>query len=187
MTTALVLIDIQMGFKSPIWGARNNPEAEDNAAKLLEAWRAKAMAVCHVCHVSVEPGSPLGPATGGTEFMPQVVPMAGEPIFEKSVNSAFIGTDLEAHLRAEGVTDLVICGLTTPHCVSTTSRMAANLGFNVTLAHDACAAFEANANASWSGEAPKLTPQQIHDSAVSHLHGEFVTAKTTSDILADRT
>ena len=187
MTTALVLIDIQMGFKSPIWGARNNPEAEGNAAKLLEAWRAKGMASCHVRHVSVEPGSPLGPETGGTEVMPQVSPKDSEPIFEKSVNSAFIGTDLEAHLRAQCVTDLVICGLTTPHCVSTTSRMGANLGFNVTLAHDACAAFEANANANWSGEAPKLTPQQIHDSAVSHLHGEFVTARSTSDILADRT
>ena len=187
MTTALVLIDIQMGFKSPIWGARNNPAAEDNAAKLLEAWRAKGMDVCHVRHVSVEPGSPLGPETGGTEFMPQVTPKDGEPVFEKSVNSVFIGTDLEAHLHAQGVMDLLICGLTTPHCVSTSSRMGANLGFYVTLAHDACAAFEANANASWSDEASELTPQQIHDTAVSHLHGEFVTAKATSDILANLT
>jgi nicotinamidase-related amidase len=183
MTAALILIDIQMGFKSPIWGARNNPTAEDNAAKLLTAWRAKAWPICHVKHVSVEPGSPLGPEAGGTEFMPQVMPESGEPIFEKSVNSAFIGTTLESHLRSEAIETLVICGLTTPHCVSTTSRMAANTGFSVTLAHDACAAFEANANSDWSDAAPALTAQQIHDTAISHLHGEFVTAASTAQIL----
>lgn len=183
MATALVLIDIQTGFSSHVWGARNNPDAEDNAATLLAAWRAKGDLACHIRHVSTEPGSPLGPDTGGTEFLPQVAPQGGEPVFEKSVNSAFIGTDLEAHLRENQVTDLVICGLTTPHCVSTTSRMAANLGFTVTLAHDACAAFAANANASWSPDAPELTPQQIHDSAISQLHGEFVTARSVADIL----
>lgn len=187
MTAALVLIDIQTGFSSPIWGARNNPDAEDNAATLLEAWRAAGDPICHIRHISTEPGSPLGPDTGGTEFLPQVAPRDGEPVFEKSVNSGFIGTDLEQHIRDNGVTDLVICGLTTPHCVSTTSRMGANLGFNVTLAHDACAAFAANANAGWSSEAEELSPQQIHDSAVSHLHSEFVTAMTVSDILKART
>ncbi|WP_370228595.1 cysteine hydrolase family protein [Cognatishimia sp.] len=185
MSTALLLIDIQMGFQNPVWGARNNPAAEDNAADLLAAWRTQDWPVCHVRHVSVEPNSPLGPDTGGTEFMAQVAPTSDEPIFEKSVNSAFIGTSLESHLRQLSVTDLVVCGLTTPHCVSTSSRMAANLGFQVTLAHDACAAFEANANAGWSDTAPQMTAQQIHDSAVSHLHGEFVTARRTAQILAD--
>ena len=183
MAAALVLIDIQMGFKSPLWGARNNPDAETNAARLLTAWRAQSFPICHTRHVSVEPGSPLGPQTGGTEFMPEVAPLDGEPIFEKSVNSGFIGTNLESHLRSEDITDLVICGLTTPHCVSTTSRMGANLGFQVTLAHDACAAFSANASTEWSDSLIELSPQTIHDTAVSHLHGEFVTAKSTTDIL----
>lgn len=185
MTTALVLIDIQMGFQAPFWGARNNPNAEDQAASLLAAFRTRALPICHVRHISTEPGSPLGPDAGGTEFMPQVAPKADEPVFEKSVNSGFIGTTLESHLRAQGVTDLVICGLTTPHCVSTTSRMAANLGFQVSLAHDACAAFEKNADNGWSADAAKLTPQQIHDTAITHLHGEFVTARSTAQILAD--
>lgn len=183
MASALVLIDIQMGFKSPIWGARNNPDAESQAARLLAAWRNTGAAICHIRHVSTEPGSPLGPDTGGTAFMPEIAPIAGEPIFEKSVNSAFIGTNLETYLRDAQINQLVICGLTTPHCVSTTSRMAANLGFSVTLAHDACAAFAANANATWSQSAARLSPQEIHDSAISQLHGEFVTALSSDAIL----
>jgi len=181
-TCALILIDIQTGFDSPFWGARNNPKAEANAARLLEHWRKLGWPLFHVRHLSTSPDSPLKAGQAGVGFKPEVLPRGNEPVIEKSVNSAFIGTDLEAQLRASGITGLVICGLTTPHCVSTTSRMAANLGFGVTLAHDACAAFTSNADMSWQGGAP-LSAEQIHDTAVAHLHGEFVTAKTTDTII----
>ncbi len=182
MTTALILIDIQQGFNSPVWGERNNHDAEQNAARLLAHWRERKQPVIHIRHVSTESTSPLGPNTGGTEFKPEVAPEPSETIFEKSVNSAFIGTGLEAHLHEIGAKRLVICGLTTPHCVSTTSRMAANLGFAVELAHDACAAFTANANTGWA-ELPTLSAEDIHIGAVSHLHGEFVTARSSADII----
>lgn len=178
---ALILIDIQSGFDDPVWGKRNNPDAETKAAQLLDRWRRAGAPLFHIQHVSTEPGSPLGPGHG-TTFKPEVAPGPGEPIIAKSVNSAFIGTRLEMHLRRQEITDLVICGLTTPHCVSTTCRMAANLGFTVTLAHDACASFSANANTSWT-TLPAMTPQAIHTAAVSHLHGEFVTARTVAEIL----
>lgn len=182
---ALILIDIQTGFDAPIWGARNNPNAEANAARLLARWRDLGRPVCHVRHVSATPGSPLGPESGGTAFKPEVSPRPDEPVFDKSVNSAFIGTTLLDHLRALGTRRLVICGLTTPHCVSTSVRMAANLGFDVTLAHDACAAFAANADTGWSADLPAMDPATIHIAAVSHLHGEFATARATDTILGD--
>ncbi|MCU4654296.1 cysteine hydrolase [Roseibacterium sp. SDUM158016] len=167
----LILIDIQAGFDAASWGARNNPDAEDRAAGLLAHWRAARAPVVHIRHVSTEPGSPLsGP---GTAFKDGVAPRGDEPVFEKSVNSAFIGTGLEAHLRDHGIADLVICGLTTPHCVSTTVRMAANLGFSVRVAHDACAAFARNADTGWRQGLAAMDPQAIHDAALSHLHGEF--------------
>ena len=179
----LVLIDIQTGFDDPVWGTRNNPHAESRAAELLTAWRASGRPVWHVRHLSVERDSPLTRARGGTEFKPEVAPMAGESVIEKSVNSAFIGTALEAELRARGVDHVVLAGLTTPHCVSTTARMAANLGFGVTVAHDACAAFARNGDASWS-DRPAPDPEAIHSAALDHLHGEFARVRATAEILA---
>ena len=180
MTKALILIDIQAGFDAPFWGPRNNPNAESNAARLLAHFRAQALPVFHVMHLSTDPDSPL--AGAGARIKDIVAPIANEPVVQKSVNSAFIGTDLDTQLRANAITDVTICGLTTPHCVSTTVRMAANLGFTVTLAHDACASFARNGDASWS-DAPAMTPQAIHDSAITHLHSEFATARSVDDIL----
>jgi nicotinamidase-related amidase len=179
---ALVLIDIQAGFDNPVWGDRNNVQAEANAARLLAAWRDAGAPVIHIRHVSREPGSPLGPGPGSA-FKAEVTPLPGESVFEKSVNSAFIGTGLEDHLRAQGIDRLVICGLTTPHCVSTTTRMAANLGFDVRLAHDACASFAGNARTDWAEGLAPLDAQAIHTTAVSHLHGEFATALSTDAVL----
>ena len=181
MPVGLILIDIQEGFRAPVWGARNNPGAEAQAGRLSAHARAAGWQVVHVRHVSVQPGSPLsGP---GCAFRPEVAPRPDEAVLEKSVNSAFIGTDLEARLRAAGVEDLVICGLTTPHCVSTTTRMAANLGFRVRLAHDACAAFASNADTGWSG-APAPAPEAVHAAALDQLHGEFARVLTVAEIVA---
>ncbi|WP_371169078.1 cysteine hydrolase family protein [Aliiroseovarius sp. 2305UL8-7] len=180
---ALILIDIQQGFDDPFWGARNNPDAEANAARLLTFWRANNWPVFHVQHISTSVGSPLNPEGGRADFKPEVAPRPDEPILTKHVNSAFIGTDLEARLRKADIGSVVICGLTTPHCVSTTTRMAANLGFDVTLPHDACAAFTGNADATWrNGASP--TAETIHTTALDQLNSEFATVCTTDEVLA---
>lgn len=185
MMRALILIDIQVGMDSPLCGARNNPDAEKNAARLLSFFRRQVAPIVHIRHFSTNPQSPLHPDNGGSALKDIVAPIAGELVFSKTTNSAFIGTPLEAHLRNIGAGGVVIAGLSTPHCVSTTTRMAANLGFEAWLAHDACAAFETHAGYSWSATAPRLSAQQIHDSEVSILHGEFCQAKTTDSILKD--
>jgi nicotinamidase-related amidase len=173
---ALVLIDFQRGFDAPWWGPRNNPSAEENALRLLAAFRAEGLAIFHVRHLSNEPGSPLtGP---NAAFKDGFTPQPKETLIEKTVNSAFIGTRLEALLRKRTIGRLTICGLTTPHCVSTTTRMAANLGWPVTLAHDACAAFARNANVSFD-TGPGFSPEDIHRSALAQLHGEFAKVMTT--------
>ena len=176
---ALLLIDVQQGLDDPRWGARNNPDAEQRMVELLAAWRATARPVIHVQHLSLEPHSPLREDAPGHALKPEVLPVGDEPLFQKHVNSAFIGTDLEAHLRGNGIEELVVVGLTTAHCVSTTVRMAANLGFNVTLVSDATATFDAD-----GPDGRHYSADVMHDTALASLHGEFATVRSTTDVLA---
>ena len=140
--TALLVVDLQRGFDEPRWGRRNNPFLEQRTSELLRAWRTTGRPVVHVRHMSTEPSSPLRPGQPGNEFKPETAPVAGEAVIEKRVNSAFIGTSLETDLRRTGVSRVVIVGLTTNHCVSTTARMAGNLGFATWVVSDATATFD---------------------------------------------
>src|SRR5437016_3000481 len=90
---ALILIDIQDGFDDPSWGKRNNPQAESNARKLLDAWRKIGYPIFHVQHLSTEDNSPLRPDSPGSALKDIVKPENNEPVIGKNVNSAFIGTD----------------------------------------------------------------------------------------------
>ena len=89
---ALLLIDVQQGMDEPRSGARNNPDAEQQIGALLAAWRQAQWPVIHVQHMSREPGSPLRAGAPGNAFKPEAMPRAREPVFQKTVNSAFIGT-----------------------------------------------------------------------------------------------
>ena len=122
---------------------RSGARAEDVCGQLLDAWRRRGWPVVHIQHDSVEPGSPLAPGSPGHAHKSQVTPRADEPVLHKTVNSAFIGTDLDRDSTMPlGVPGVVLCGLTTDHCVSTTTRMSANLGFETWLVADGCATFE---------------------------------------------
>lgn len=119
--TALLLIDCQKGFEHPThWGhTRSNPDFESNLTALLEAFRSikhgehSSPPIIHIIHQSSDPHSPLSPDGPGADFLPYAKPRAGELVISKTVNSAFIGTDLEERIRADGIRRLYIAGLTT--------------------------------------------------------------------------
>jgi nicotinamidase-related amidase len=173
----LLLIDLQRGFDDPHWGPRNNPQAEANAARLLGAWRRAGRPVLHVRHHSLLPTSPLRPGQPGAEIKPEVAPQPGETMLTKSQNSCFIGTDLEQRLRDGKHGALVLVGLTTDHCVSTTARMAGNLGFATWVVSDATATHDRVLGG-------KTFPATlVHEIALASLQGEFATVLATDELL----
>jgi nicotinamidase-related amidase len=172
---ALIVIDVQKGFDQGGFGQRNNPQAEKNIGKLLDHWRKTNSPVFHVQHLSTEPNSPLRPELPGAAIKEFALPEAGEPLFTKNVNSAFIGTALESELRKRGINQLVLCGLTTDHCVSTTARMGGNLGFDVIVVSDATATYERT-----GPDGRHWTADDMHSAQLASLHGEFARVVDTA-------
>jgi nicotinamidase-related amidase len=179
--TALVVIDVQQGFLDPRWGRRNNPDAESHIAVLLAAWREAGQPLFIVRHASRSPNGAFRPDTPGFAFKAESEPLEGETVITKEVNSGFIGTDLEQRLREGGIDTVVLCGLTTDHCVSTTARMAGNLGFTTVVVEDACATHERT-----GPDGRHYTAEQMHATALASLNGEFARIAGTADVLAAR-
>jgi nicotinamidase-related amidase len=173
---ALILVDIQKGFDNvEYWGGqRNNPRAEENAGELLRLWRKHQLPIFHIKHCSSNPDSLLNEANEGNDFKDLVKPISIEPIIKKNVNSAFIGTELKEQLDNLKITKLVIVGLTTDHCISTTARMAGNLGFDTYVVSDATATFNKK-----GPEGQNFLAELIHATALASLNNEFATIVTT--------
>jgi nicotinamidase-related amidase len=102
------------------------------------------------------------------------------PIYIKDVNSAFIGTRLESDLRADDVHTIVMVGLTTNHCVSTSARMASNLGFITFVVEDATATFDRAAL-----DGTTRAAADVHSAALSDLSGEFATIVATDAVIRE--
>jgi nicotinamidase-related amidase len=172
---ALLLIDIQKAFNNvEYWGGqRNNPNAEENAAELLQLWRQNNLPIFHIKHCTSNPASPLNEKNEGNDFKEIVKPQDKEAVIKKDVNSAFIGTDLKEQLDNEKITKLVIVGLTTDHCVSTTTRMAGNYGFDTFIVSDATATFNKKGI-----DGQNYSAELVHETALASLNKEFATVVT---------
>ncbi len=179
--TALIVIDVQRAFD--LWEAagrrRNNPDAVARIADLLAAFRAARAPVFHIRHRSAQPGSSFAPDGPGYPVRDEARELAGEPVVAKEVNSSFIGTDLEARLRAAGVHSVVICGATTNHCVETTTRMAGNLGFDTWLVSDATWTFDRT-----GPDGDEHTAEAIHAMTLSNLNDEFAHIASAAEIVS---
>lgn len=175
----LIPIDMQQAFDAAPWPARWNDRLDENGLALLAAWRGAGRPIVHVCHDSAEPNSTLRVENPGNALRPGFEPQADEPLVHKSVNAAFIGTDLDLRLRRLGVDTVVLFGISTDMCVSTSARVGANMGYRVLLVEDACDCFDLP-----DGAGGMIAARDVHRAHVATLRHEFATVLKTADVLA---
>ena len=174
----LIIIDMQKGMANPAAGDRNNPQAEDNIAQLLHAWRAADANVVHVRHISRSPRSPFAPGQSAVEFQHALQPLPHEHVVEKNVPDAFINTALERWLRVRGLNDVVLVGVSTNNSVEASARTAGNLGFKTVVVSDATFAF---AMRDYAGV--QRSADEVHAMSLANLDSEYAAIKDTRSLL----
>lgn len=128
--SALIVIDVQVNVVADAF------ERDAKVAKMAEAVtraRAASIPVIWVRHSAED--LPLN--SDGWQIVPELIPLAGEPIIEKKFRSSFIETNLEEVLANLKVSHLYICGAETNNCVRHTSMSALDSGYDITLIEDA--------------------------------------------------
>jgi nicotinamidase-related amidase len=178
MPSVLLVVDVQEGWDDPSWGARNNPEAEVNIAALVEHWHRQQWPVVAFQHASRNPESPLSPTRPGYALKSVIGIAAGDTLMTKHVNSAFVGTPLQEWLTRHGHRRIVVVGLTTAHCCSTTIRMGANLGYEMVGVRDAMATFDLT-----DAEGRRIPAAAVHEVELAALAGEFAEIVDTETLL----
>jgi nicotinamidase-related amidase len=178
-TAALIVIDMQKGMRHPRLPPRNNPQAEDNIARLLAAWRTARLPVVCVRHVSRAPTSVFAPGQEGVEFQERYTPLAHEHVVEKNVPDAFATSGLERWLHARGIRRLVIVGVRTNNSVEATGRAAGGLGFAATVVSDATFTFDMH---DFGGTL--RSAEEVHLMALANLQSDYATIASTAEVLA---
>lgn len=179
---ALIPIDMQLGFDLAPWSAPSEPAMDENGHRLLSAWRGRGWPIFHVRHDSISPDSNLIPGKPGHAFRRWFEPKAGEPLIGKSVNSAFIWTDLELRLRRLRIDTVVLFGMTADMCVSTTARMASNLGYRTLVVADAVSSFDLPGE-----DGGTIAARDIARAHLASLKAEFAETPRTEALLAAMT
>ncbi|QFY63176.1 cysteine hydrolase (plasmid) [Rhizobium grahamii] len=138
---AILVIDLQNDYfpdgKLPLVGIE---DAAANAARVIAAARRRSDAVIHVRHEAIPADAPFFVAgSEGAEIYRSVLPLVDEPVVVKNYPNAFRETNLRELLVEQGTKELVIVGAMSHMCIDAATRAAADLGFRVTVVHDACA------------------------------------------------
>lgn len=141
MKTALLVIDIQndyfpggrMELVNPLAAARN-------AHELLQCFREHGLYHVHIQHVATKPGATFFlPGDRGADIHDSAAHFEGEPLVIKHHPNSFRETPLDEMLKANGIERVIITGMMTHMCVDATARAAADLGYKIIVAEDACA------------------------------------------------
>jgi nicotinamidase-related amidase len=180
--TALILVDIQNDyFEGGNWPVARMAEASANAAKLLDHARKSGQTVVHVRHEIRSENPPFfRPGSEGARIHASVAPLEGEAVILKHYPNSFRETGLLALLQDGGIRKVTICGAMSQMCIDATARAAADLGFEVTVAEDAC-----GAKAVSFGDV-QVDPEQVHATIMGALSGTYAKVVKTEAYLAGK-
>ncbi len=183
MKTALVLIDIQNDyFKGGQCELHKSEEAVENGSSVLEYFRNKGLSIFHIKHFSTKKNSSiLIKDSPGAKIHKLVSPKENEKVIIKSFPNSFRDTNLQEGLLEQEITDLVVAGMMSQHCVDTTVRAAFDLGYNITLLHDACATRDLEF------DNMKIPAGQVHAAFMASLGRGFSKVIPTSEFLSKPT
>lgn len=176
---ALIVIDIQndyfAGGRLPLVGSEL---AALQAQNLLEQFRLKGKPVIHIQHVAARADATFFlPDTPGVQIYKSVEPIAGEIVLQKNFPNSFRGTGLHAELTRLEVKELLFVGMMTHMCIDTTVRAAFDLGYNCSVADDACA----TRDLSFNGQT--ISASHVHHAFLAALNGLFAQVKSTQELL----
>lgn len=176
--TALIVIDFQMEYFA---GGRlfipDGSRAMQNAKRLITLADAHGMPVLHVRHMGPAGGPLFARDRQCAAFHAEISPGAQHGVVQKTSASSFVGTDLHRQLQSKGIKTLIVCGLMTHNCVSSTVRDARPLGYQVLVAGDACATRDIEA---WDGGV--LSHSDLQRAALTALSDTFAEVLTTEQI-----
>ena len=173
----LVLIDLQNEYLQGLVEVPGAGAAITAAAQLLKSARRSGSPVFHIAHAG-RPGGLFDRAAPRGQIVAELTPVPNEPVVEKSLPNAFAGTNLNELLSATGRKNLILAGFMTHMCVSSTARVAVDLGYRVTVAASAC-----GTRALPDGRGGVVAAAMIHDVALVELSDRFAIIAPTNDVL----
>lgn len=177
---ALIVVDIQNDyFPQGKWPLAGVEAAADNAARLIKAFRDAGDSVVHIRHEFASDDAPFfAPGTDGAQLHAKVLNRPDEPVVLKHFVNAFRETNLQSILEEQGIKELVVVGSMSHMCIDGVTRAAADMGYSVTVIHDACATRDLEFNG------VTVPAAQAHAAFMSALGFAYASVVSADEFLA---
>jgi nicotinamidase-related amidase len=180
MKQGLVVVDLQNEYlptgKLPLTGIE---VAVAKASRVIGHARNTGIPVFHIRHEADTEGAPIFvKGSTGAQIQPDVAPEGQEPVIVKKHINAFRETDLKAQLDAVGIEDIVVVGAMSHMCIDAVVRAAVDMGYPVTVLHDACATMDITFG---DVTAPAA---HAHAAAMASFEFGYATVKSVDDYLS---
>lgn len=175
----LLIVNAQVGLLDATQLGRNNSDAEKNIASLLSHWRKNQRPVVHIKHVSDNPSSLFFRKSAGCEILPELTPLEGELVLEKTKSSAFAETSLENQLKQIEPEEILMVGFTANECIDATARDSAALGFTSFVIGDATAMFDVR-----DPMGKLMKAERIHKLTLANINAFYAKVLRTVDVVS---